>query len=83
MTNNNFVICNGCGCGHHGEEPMSEIQKQFQNLRDEHKRTKELGYQRYDEALQSIEAYRAENEELRTENEALREALRKNDAVGQ
>ena len=78
MSNNN-----GCGCGHHGENQPSNVQKQFQNLRDEYFRMKELGYQRYNEALQSIEAHRAENEELRAENEALREALRKNDAVGQ
>lgn len=78
MSNNN-----GCGCGHHGEEQMSNVQKQFQNLRDEYERTKVRSRQYYDEALQSIEALRAENDELRNENTALRDALRKNDAVGQ
>jgi hypothetical protein len=71
MSNNN-----GCGCGHHGKEPKSEVQKQFQNLLYEYFRMKELSLQNYNIALQS-------NEELRAENEALRDALRKNDAVGQ
>jgi len=78
MSNNN-----GCGCGHHGEEPMSNVQKQLQNLLDEYFRMKELGLKNLNEALQSNEELCAENKELRTENTALREALRKNDAVGQ